>query len=79
LEVAIEFPPFILRFKGALHDLQPHPPTYSKKVEIFIPSETLDYIIFVCIAFLAYLVVSVWQRYSPYWIFVCRQTEIITQ
>ena len=35
--------------KGALHDLQPHPPTYSKKVEIFIPSETLDYIIFVCI------------------------------
>jgi len=30
--------------KGALRDPQPHPPTYSKKVEIFIPSEALDHI-----------------------------------
>ena len=39
--------------KGALRDPQPHPPTYSKKVEIFIPSEALDHIMFMCISFLA--------------------------
>ena len=42
------------------------------KNEIFIPLETLDYIIFVCITFLAYLVV--WQRHIPICISVCRQS-----
>ena len=48
-------------FKGPFRDPQPHPPFFSKKIEIFIPVEACRYTIFVLKIFLTNLLV--WWNY----------------